>query len=155
MFVTTYDTTLRIAELLQKAEECGISLLVHTTDCNITGEKIAADFGIYYRSVKVLPTGLGNVCQEITSAKEDSARAYLATKGSFLSLLRALCGCVKLRNNTSLAVVIQLIGIIFGVLLVSSLSLFAGIGILKNLEMLLFITLWSAAAVVVPSIHKP
>ena len=155
MFVTTYDTTLRIAQLLQRAEESGISLLVHTTDCNVTGEKIAADFGIYYRSVKVLPTGLGNVCQEITSVKEDSSRAYLATRGSFTSLLRALCGCVKLRNNTSLAVVIQLVGVILGVLLVSSLSLFAGVGIVKNLEMLLFTIAFSATAVAIPLIKKP
>ncbi|MBE6738224.1 MAG: hypothetical protein E7566_06205 [Ruminococcaceae bacterium] len=155
MFVTTYDTTLRIAELLKCAEANGISLLVHTTDCNVTGEKISADFGIFYRSVKVLPTGLGNVCQEITSQKEDSSRAYLSTRGSFLSLLRALCGCVKLKNSTSLAVVIQLIGIVLGVVIVSALSLFAGAGILKNLEMLLFILLWAAATLIVPLFHKP
>lgn len=155
MFVTTYDTTLRIAELLKNAEANGISLLVHTTDCNVTGEKIAADFGIFYRSVKVLPTGLGNVCQEITSQKEDSSRAYLATRGSFLSLIRALCGCVKLRNTTSLSVVIQLVCIVLGVVLVSSLSLFAGVGIIKNLEMLLFVLLSAAASIIVPLFHKP
>ena len=120
-----------------------------------TGEKISADFGIFYRSVKVLPTGLGNVCQEITSQKEDSSRAYLSTRGSFLSLLRALCGCVKLKNSTSLAVVIQLIGIVLGVVIVSALSLFAGAGILKNLEMLLFTLLWAAATLIVPLFHKP
>lgn len=155
MFVTTYDTTLRIAELLQKAEANGLSLLVHTTDHNITGEKIAGDFGIFYRSVKVLPTGLGNVCQEITSQKEDSSRAYLATRGSFLSMLRALCGCVKLRSNTSLSVVIQLIGIILGVLIVSTLSLFAGVGFLKNIEMLIFVAFWAGASLIAPSIQKP
>ncbi len=155
MFVTTYDTTLRIAELLKNAEANGISLLVHTTDCNVTGEKISADFGIYYRSVKVLPTGLGNVCQEITSQKEDSSRAYLATRGSFLSLVRALCGCVKLKNITSLAVVIQLIGIVLGVVVVSAISLFAGAGILKNLEMLLFVVLMAATTLIVPLFQKP
>lgn len=155
MFVTTYDTTLRIAELLQKAEANGISLLVHTTDHNVTGEKIAEDFGIFYRSIKVLPTGLGNVCQEITSQKEDSSRSYLATRGSFLSLLRALCGCVKLRSNTSLSVVIQLIGIVLGVLIVSTLSLFAGVGFLKNIEMLIFVAFWAGASLIPPSIQKP
>ncbi|MBQ2943960.1 MAG: hypothetical protein IJD93_04645 [Ruminococcus sp.] len=155
MFVTTYATTLRIAQLLQKAEENGISFLVHTTDCNITGEKIADDFGIFFRSVKVLPTGLGNVCQEITSQKEDSSRAYLATRGSFMSFLRAVSGCVKLRSNTSLAVIIQLIGVVLGVLLMASLALFAGVGALKNLEVLLFAVFWAAAAVVVPLLQKP
>lgn len=155
MLVTSYDTNLKIAEQLQIAEANGVSLLVHSTDCNITGEKIAADFGIYYRSVKVLPTGLGNVCQEITSAKEDSSRAYLSTRGSFLSLIRAISGCIRLKSNISLAVVIQLIGIILGVLIMSSLTLFAGAGALKNLEILLFIVFWAAAALIAPSIQKP
>lgn len=155
MFVTTYNTTLRIAEQLQKAEANGISLLVRTTDCNVTGEKIADDFGIFYRSVKVLPTGLGNVCQEITSVTEDSSRAYLATRGSFLSFLRAVSGCVKLKSNISLSVVIQLIGIILGVLIISSIALFAGVGALKNLEILLFVAFWAAAALIAPAVQKP
>lgn len=155
MLVTTYDTNLKIAEQLQIAEANGVSLLVHSTDCNVTGEKIASDFGIYYRSVKVLPTGLGNVCQEITSAKEDSSRAYLSTRGSFLSLIRAISGCIRLKSNISLAVVIQLIGIILGVLIMSSLTLFAGAGALKNLEILLFVVFWAAASLIAPSIQKP
>ncbi|MBQ4569474.1 MAG: hypothetical protein IJA62_05420 [Ruminococcus sp.] len=155
MFVATYDTTLRIAEQLQKAEASGISLLVHTTDCNVTGEKIAADFGIFYRSIKVLPTGLGNVCQEITSAKEDSSRAYLATRGSFLSFLRAVSGCVRLRNNVSIAVVLQLIGIIVGMLLVSTIALFAGVAALKNIELLIFVAFWAVACIAAPAFQKP
>lgn len=155
MFVTTYGTTLRIAQQLQKAEENGISLLVRTTDCNVTGEKIADDFGIFYRSVKVLPTGLGNVCQEITSVKEDSSRAYLATRGSFMSLLRAVSGCVKLKSNISLSIVIQLIAVVLGVLLMASIALFAGVGALKNLEVLLFVVFWAAAALIAPAIQKP
>ncbi len=155
MFVTTYATTLRIAQQLQKAEANGISLLVRTTDCNVTGEKIADDFGIFFRSVKVLPTGLGNVCQEITSVKEDSSRAYLATRGSFMSFLRAVSGCVKLKSNISLAVVLQLIGVVLGIALMASIALFAGVGALKNLEVLLFVVFWAAAAIIVPALQKP
>lgn len=155
MFVTTYATTLRIAQQLQKAEENGISLLVRTTDCNVTGEKIADDFGIFFRSVKVLPTGLGNVCQEITSVKEDSSRAYLATRGSFMSFLRAVSGCVKLKSNISLSVVIQLIGVILGIVLMASIALFAGVGALKNLEVLLCVVFWATATIIVPALQKP
>ena len=155
MFVTTYATTLRIAQLLQKAEANGISLLVHTTDCNITGEKIAEDFGIYFRSVKVLSTGLGNVCQEITSVTEDSSRSYLATRGSFMSLLRAITGCVRMKSNISLAIIIQLIGVIFGVLVVASIALFAGVSAVGNLEVLAFAAFWAAASVAAPLLQKP
>ncbi len=155
MFVVSYASTLRIAQLLQQAEANGISLLVQTTDCNVTGEKIADDFGIFFRSVKVLPTGLGNVCIEITSQKEDTSRAYLATRGSFFSLLRAISGCVRLKSNISLAVIIQLIGVILGILLAATLALCAGVGALKGVEVLIFILFWAAAAIIAPAIQKP
>lgn len=155
MFVISYASTLRIAELLQQAEANGVSFLVQTTDCNVTGEKIAEDFGIYFRSVKVLPTGLGNVCIEITSQKEDTSRAYLATRGSFFSLLRGISGCIRMRSNISLSVVIQLIGVILGVLVAATLVLCAGVSALKGIEVLVFMLFWVAAALIAPAIQKP
>lgn len=155
MFVVSYSSTLRIAQLLQQAEANGISFLVQTTDCNVTEEKIAEDFGIYFRSVKVLPTGLGNVCIEITSQKEDKSRAYLATRGSFFSLLRALSGCVRLKSNISLAVIIQLVGVVLGVLIGATLALCAGVGALKALEGFVFILFWAAATIIAPALLKP
>lgn len=155
MFVVSYASTLRIAQLLQQAEANGISFLVQTTDCNITGEKIADDFGIFFRSIKVLPTGLGNVCIEITSQKEDTSRGYLATRGSFFSLLRGISGCVRLRSNITLAVIIQLMGVVLGMLLGATIILFAGVGTLGSVEVLIFLLFWAAAAIVAPAIQKP
>lgn len=154
MFVTTYSSTLRIAEELQRAEANGISLLVRTSDPNITSEKIAEDFGIFFRSVKVLSTGLGNVCQEISSQKEDSSRAYLATRGSFLPFLRAISGCVRMKSNISLSVVIQLIGLILGVLLSAAIVLWSGVHNLGAMKILLYVLFWGIAAVVAPLIQK-
>ncbi|MBQ8795604.1 MAG: hypothetical protein IJZ54_04195 [Clostridia bacterium] len=154
MFVTTYSSTLRIAEELQRAEANGISLLVRTSDPNITNEKIAEDFGIFFRSVKVLSTGLGNVCREISSQKEDTSRAYLATRGSFLPFLRAISGCVRMKSNISLSVVIQLIGLILGVLLSAAIVLCSGVHNLSALKILLYILFWGIAAVVAPLIQK-
>lgn len=155
MFVVSYASTLRIAQLLQQAEANGISFLVQTTDCNITGEKIADDFGIFFRSIKVLPTGLGNVCIEITSQKEDTSRGYLATRGSFFSLLRGISGCVRLRSNITLAVIIQLMGVVLGMLLGATIILFAGAGALGSIEVLIFMLFWAAAAIVAPAIQRP
>ncbi len=154
MFVTTYSSTLRIAEELQRAEANGINMLVRTSDPNITSEKISEDFGIFFRSVKVLSTGLGNVCQEVSSQKEDSSRAYLATRGSFLPFLRALSGCVRMKSNISLTVVIQLIGLILGVLITAAITLCAGVGSLGTIKILLYILFWGVAAVVAPLLQK-
>ncbi len=155
MFVTTYNSTLRIAEELQRAEANGINILVRTSDPNITSEKISEDFGIFFRSVKVLSTGLGNVCKEISSQKEDSSRAYLATRGSFLPFIRALSGCVRMKANISLAVVIQLIGVILGVLITATIVLYAGLGSLGTIKILLYMLFWGVAAVVAPLLQKP
>ena len=155
MFVTTYSATLRIAEELQRAEANGINLLVRTADPNITSEKISEDFGIFFRSVKVLSTGLGNVCQEISSQKEDSSRAYLATRGSFLPFIRAISGCVRMKSNISLTVVIQLIGLILGVLITATITLCSGVHSLDSIKILLYLIFWGVAAVVAPLIQKP
>ena len=154
MFVTTYSSTLKIAEELQRAEANGINMLVRTSDPNITSEKISEDFGIFFRSVKVLSTGLGNVCKEVSSQKEDSSHAYLATRGSFLPFLRALSGCVRMKSNISLTVVIQLIGLILGVLITAAIILWSGVHSLGAVKILLYVIFWGAASVIAPLLQK-
>lgn len=154
MFVTTYTPDPVIMAELQRGESDGLCYLVRTTDCNITSDLIAEDFGIFFRSVRVLPTGLGNVCKEAQSQKEDTSRAYLGTKGSIASLVSGIAGCVHIKRNISLTVIIQLVAIIFGLLLVATLCLYATTKVVGTAEILLYSLFWSLAAVVAPSIQK-
>lgn len=155
MFSLKYSASTIISEELQRAEENGLSIIVSTTDYNITEEKIAKDFGIFYRSVKVLPTGLANVCREVSDSKEERSRAYLATNGKLLSLLRAISGCIRLKSNIALSVLLQTIAVIVGVLLVSTLALYSGVSSVKTLEMSLFMVFWLAAVIVPSLIQRP
>ncbi len=155
MLVLRYSADPQITSELQRAEENGISILVRTTDCNVTAEKIADDFGIFYRSVKVLPTGLGNVCKEIREQTNEASRAYLATRGGLSSLVRGIAGCVRFSSNVSLSVVIQLIAIILGGLMCAMLCLYAGVQVLGTVEILLYSLFWGIAAVVAPYVKKP
>ncbi len=155
MFVLKYSADPEIAEELRRAEENGVSILVRTTDNNITSEKIADDFRIFYRSVKVLPTGLGNEGKAIQEQVEESSRAYLATRGKFTSLIRGISGCVRLSSNISLSVMIQLISIILGVLICSLLCLYSGVQVLGTMEILIYAVFWAAAAVIAPLIKRP
>jgi cation transport ATPase len=155
MLITTYRPNIEIAKELKRAEYNGISLLISTTDCNITSEQIAEDFGVFYRSVKVLPTGLGNVCKEVTSVYTEKSRGYLATKGRFTQLARALSGSVQMKSNISLAVIIQLIGVVLGVLIMSTIVLYTGTSILGTVEMLLYTLFWGIATMIAPAIKRP
>lgn len=155
MFVTRYHADSELKSELQRAETNGISFLIRTTDYNITNDLIAELYNLFYRSIKVLPTGLGNVLKEAQGTVEDSSRSYLITGGKVSSLARAVSGSVKIKHNISLAIVIQLIAVIIGILLASTLSLYAGVGVMGSLEVLIYALFWGVAAIVAPAIQKP
>ncbi len=154
MFVTTYTPDKEIAEALQKGEQSGLSYLIRTTDCNITAESIAEDFALYYRSIKILPTGLGNVCKEAQSQVEEKSRAYLGTRGKVSSMVRGVAGCMRIKGNISLAIVIQLIALVLGLLLVATLCLYAGSAVLGTIQILIYSLFWSLAAMLSPLIQR-
>ncbi len=153
MFVTTYTPDSEIAQALRIGEGNGLSFLIRTTDCNITAESIAEDFGLFYRTLKILPTGLGNVCREAQSQKEDKSRAYLGTRGKLSSMILGVAACVRIKSNISLAIVVQLIALILGLLLCATLCLYAGVEVLGTMQILVYALFWSLAALIAPLIQ--
>ncbi len=155
MIVTRYHADAELKAELQRAEANGISFLIRTNDYNITDELVAKLYNLFYRSIKVLPTGLGNVLKEAQGAVEETSRSYLITQGKAAALARSVSGSVRIKHNISLAIIIQLIAIILGILLAATLSLYAGVGVMGTLEVLIFTIFWGAAAIIAPAIQKP
>lgn len=154
MFVTHYIADSILIPELHRAEANGISILVHSTDCNITNDLICSLYNVFYRTVKVLPTGLGTVLKECKSTFEETSRAYLITNGKTSAFLKAVSGSVHIKRNISLSIVIQLISVVLGVLLTATLALYAGVGVLGTLEVLIYSLFWGVATLVAPLIHK-
>ena len=155
MFVTRYTPDAQLKAEMQRAETNGISFLIRTTDYNVTNDLVAKLYDLFYRSIKVLPTGLGNVLREAEDTVEETSRSYLITNGKAASLARAVTGCVKIKHNISLSIVIQLIAVIFGLLVASTFSLYAGVQVMGSLEVLIYALFWGAAAVFAPAVQKP
>ena len=155
MFVTKYTPDAQLKAEMQRAETNGISFLIRTTDYNVTNDLVAKLYDLFYRSIKVLPTGLGNVLREAEDTVEETSRSYLITNGKAASLARAVTGCVKIKHNISLSIIIQLIAVIFGLLVASTLSLYAGVQVMGSLEVLIYALFWGAAAVFAPAVQKP
>ena len=155
MFVTRYTPDAQLKTEMQRAETNGISFLIRTTDYNVTNDLVAKLYDLFYRSIKVLPTGLGNVLREAEDTVEETSRSYLITNGKAASLARAVTGCVKFKHNISLSIIIQLIAVIFGLLVASTLSLYAGVQVMGSLEVLIYALFWGAAAVFAPAVQKP
>ncbi|MBR1482333.1 MAG: hypothetical protein IJ598_05120 [Ruminococcus sp.] len=155
MVVTNYHADQELQAELQRAETNGISFLIRTTDFNITDDLVARLYGLFYRSIKVLPTGLGHVLKEAQSATEETSRSYLITGGKTAALARAISGSVKIKSNISLAIIIQLIAIILGILISAMLTLYVDIGVMGSLEVLIYTLFWAVAAIVAPAVQKP
>ena len=103
MFVTRYTPDAQLKAEMQRAETNGISFLIRTTDYNVTNDLVAKLYDLFYRSIKVLPTGLGNVLREAEDTVEETSRSYLIANGKAASLARAVTGCVKIKHNISLS----------------------------------------------------
>ena len=86
---------------------------------------------------------------------EESSRSYLITQGKTSSLARAVSGSVRIKSNISLAIIIQLIAVVLGILVACALALYAGTGVLGSLEILIYTVFWGAAAIAAPAVQKP
>lgn len=153
MLITTYKADPVIASSLQRMEYNGMSFLVSTADNNITSERVSQDFGLFYRTVKILPHDVSDYCKNAKSKYEEKSRAYVATKGSLASLGRVISGCVAVKSRLSMSIIIQIISIILGVLTVSVLVLYSGLQHLGTIEILVYVMFWSLASIFAPQIY--
>lgn len=155
MVVTKYKADEKVKRELLSAQKHGLCLVVSTSDSNITAEKIAEDYEIYARTIKVLNTGFANTCNDVCSKKEQSSRAYLATRGSFVSFMHAITNAASFKQNLTIGLIIEIFGLILGVLLCATMVLYATVSILGVFEMLLYMLFWSIATIVVQLVKKP
>lgn len=154
MIVTYYQPDERCASVMQKLEREGVAFVIRTADPNVTRERVAEDFGLYPDCIRILPTSLGNICKEQTTIRDERSTAYIATKGRAHSMLRAILSCIKIKGTISLAIVIQLVAVILGLVITCVVMLAAGPGSIKPEEMLIYVLVWSAASIIAPVLQK-
>ena len=154
MVVTAYAPDEKIKKEFCRLEDNGVSVIVRTADPNITAKRIAADYDLHIGSVKILPNSLGNICKAAIKEKSRKARCYIGTRGKLYSLARAVAGCIKIRSNINIAVIIQVLGIITGAIATSAVALASGDQCMNAFELLCFMLFWVLAAVFVPLIQR-
>lgn len=151
----SYEAANTIKDQIRRAERSGLALIVSTTDANITPELIADRYEIFYRSVKVTAPGYSNVIDEVTGKVEETSRAYVATRGGIGSLARAIGGCIGLKSNISLGIVIEIFGMILGIILCATLALYASVARLSIVELMIYIGFWVAATLIAELVRRP
>lgn len=155
MFIVNYRSDLRRSQALRRMERNGISLIVRTSDPNITPRFLAECFGLYEQEIEVLPEQLGKVYTSLVTAEPDRADAMIATKGRAFAMLRLLTGCVRQRANISVAVALQATATALGFALVAFLSLTSGLEHLSLTALSIYEAFWAAAILLVPRLRRP
>jgi cation transport ATPase len=151
----SYSAPRSAREQLQKAENSGLAFVVSSPDPNVSADMIAEEYGLFFRSVKIMSPGYANEIEEVTSKVEETSRAYLATRGRQSSLARAVGGCIGLKSNITLGIAIAIFGLVLGILLCATLALYASVSRLSVVEMMIYIAFWTAATLISEIIRRP
>ena len=113
MFVVGYKANPGIKASLKMMESKGISILVRTSDANITEELISNFFGLHKNAVKIISAVAGEMYRK-ERLKKRNAEAKIIHNGSVKSMLAAVNAAAGLYYSEGLLSAIQSILSAFG-----------------------------------------
>ena len=154
LLVLTYSADRRRKNELQRLEDSGISVIVRTTDPNVTSQLISRLFGVDTASVGILDSRLGEEYRRLAKAEIPRADALVATKGRMESMMNVISECVEERRTVSLVVAVQTAAVVLGFVLVAFLACFGAMGQLSSLVLFLFQLFWLLVVILLPKLRR-
>ena len=154
LLVLTYTAVRRRKNELQRLEDSGVSILVRTTDPNVTGALVSRLFGIDAASVSVLEGQTAATAQQLLEGTVARADALAATKGRVESMMSVISACVAQKRTIGLVVAVQNAAVVLGFVLVAFLACFGGMSQLTSLVLFLFQAFWVLVVLLLPKLRK-
>lgn len=154
LLVVNYDVDEYVAKEIRRLTGDGVTLLVKTSDPNLTQEMICDYFGLYDDTVKVMTAaGCHIYVNSVTPVKSVSAPA--AYKSNPLGLPAILNCASRMRSSNIILTVAYIIIAVFGVLLFTY-SSFGGSGsLLSDTALLLYTISSTIVSYLIYLIRKP
>lgn len=154
LLVLSYAADRRRKNELQRLEDSGISVLVRTTDPNVTVALVSRLFGIDSASVGILDGPLGETAQSLIGETVPRADALAATKGRMESLMSLVAACVEQKRTAGILVAIQTTAAILGFVLVAALSCFNSVSTLSALILFVYQLFFVAVLTILPRFRR-
>ena len=155
MMIVSYTADRRRRNELQRMEDNGISVVVRSTDVNITPQLVSRLFGIDVASVGVFSDSLADVYAELIRDNNHRDDAVVATKGRIESMMNVISGCVHEKRNTNIIVTLQNTAIILGFILVAFMACFGAMKQMNPFVLFIFELFWMALIFFIPKVRKP
>lgn len=126
MFVISYLADADIEQALRALTKEGITLLVRTCDPNVTEELVCKAYHLNRYYVEVLDASAGRLYVRLQSEEYTDKEALIGSNGWIQGMANAIAYSRRLRKGGRLAVAVQLIGCILGLVLTGLLTFFRG-----------------------------
>lgn len=117
MFVVSYMADPEIQVALQNLCRSRVTLLVRSCDPNITASDLCESFELDEYYVDVLPAAAGRLYMQMTEKTVESLPAEIASNGHILGTTRVLSACRGLQVKALIALSIQTIAAVLGLIL--------------------------------------
>lgn len=147
MFVVSYTTNEDIAARLREIIAAGVTVLIRTTDANITDELVEDIFGLEPNSVKIMNSKAASIYKRYHDRVKGKAPAYILHDGRLNSMLSALSGALALGNRLSVVTAVQKIASAVNALIVLLLVFFSAFAQIGMWQLLLLQAVWSAVSI--------
>ncbi len=142
-----------MAETVEELRHAGISLLVKSSDFNVTSELVAACYGVSPENVKVL-SGAELTALTPSLSYLPESEGVMTHIGSFSSFIGGLRAAIAAAGAEKAAGIVQTAAVVLGILLGLLLSVTTGLGSLSALAVLLYQCAWLILVVAVPLMRR-
>ena len=155
VFSVEYKPNGDIARYLNKLEKYGVSVLVSTTDPNITEELVEQYFDLPHGFVKGISPVAGKMFKELYETVKPSGDCKVIHDGSVYTLLKSFAAAFLIPDNFRLSSVLQYIGVGIGILAVAAMAFTSGLSQAGALQIIMFVLIWTALEIIIPRLKKP
>ena len=154
-FSVEYKPNGDIARYLNRLEKYGVSVLVRTTDPNITEELVEQYFDLPHGFVKVISPVAGKMFKELYETVKPSGDCKVIHDGSVYTLLKSFAAAFLITDKFRLSSVLQYIGVGIGILAVAAMAFTSGLSQAGALQIIMFVLIWTALVIFIPRFKKP
>lgn len=153
MLLVSYRPNAKIAEALSRFAKRELSLLVYSTDPNITERKIAADYRYPEEFIRVLPAELHDGFMKLT-APRSRGKAYMMSMASRSIRLQVLSTAIAVKQAITTGTVLQMAGVILGYAMAAFLAFTGSIASMGFGQLAIYQIFWCVACTVIANIKK-
>lgn len=153
MFLVSYHPDDEVAEVLERLDAGGISLMVQSEDFSVTQELIESVYGLRPGSVKVMTAEDERALEPCLAymPESDGAMTHMGTFSSFVGGLRAACAGIA---GEKLAGILMAAASVLGMALVLLLTVTKGLSSLTLPAVILFQLAWLVLTIAGPLFKK-